>query len=110
MQTRKITSVGNEITIYISSDIELVFSKDFVGIAKLKVKIDKPTLVILCKERTRFYPYNYWCFYNKRNFEKTCFCVSNEDLDGVDTLQLEFDKENNCLMSVNNEILSHTMD
>ena len=36
--------------------------------------------------------------------------VSKEDLEGVDTLQLEFDKENNCLMSVNNEILSHTMD
>lgn len=110
MKTREITSKENSVTIEISSDTELIFQNDFIGFVDIKVNIEKPTLVILSKERVKFFPYDYWCFYNRRNVGKTCFCVSTEDLEEGDILHLEFDDNNNCLMSVKNEILSHIMD
>lgn len=109
MEIRKITSVDCERSIEIAEDIELEFQGDFVGIVDIRVNIGKPTLIILSKERTMFLLHDYWCFYNRRNIGKTCFCVSPEDLREGDILRLEF-IDNNCLMSIINAILPHTMD
>lgn len=109
MKFKKITSVGCGQYIEITEDIELEFHSDFVGIVDIRVNVGKPTLIILSKERTMFLPHDYWCFYNRRNIGKTCFCVSPEDLREGDILRLEF-INNNCLMSIINAILPHTMD
>jgi hypothetical protein len=109
MEALHIHNEDKEIEVH--SDTEFSFSSDFVGGFDIKVcNTEKPILIILRKERTLFIPHLYWCFYNIKKNNRTCFCVDEkEDLVEGDVIHLEFD-DKNCLLSINNEILSHIMD